>query len=65
MSNTSIDVTSAAGDHEQLPPDAAADENRTPQERDDGDEKIPQLPKPVCTPAEVANTLGMLKYLNC
>jgi len=66
MSNTCTinDVTSAAGDHEQLPPDAAAVESRNPQERDDGDEKIPQLPKPVCTPAEVANTLGTKELEN-
>ena len=66
MSNTSNDVTSAAaGDHEQPPSDAAAaGESRNPQERDDGDEKIPQLPKPVCTPAEAANTLGTKELEN-
>ena len=45
---------------EQQPPPGG--ENRMPEQNDD--EKIPQLPNPVCTPAQVANTLSTKEMEN-
>ena len=64
--NTSHDAASSsnmqAEEHrqEQQPPPGG--ENRMPEQNDD--EKIPQLPNPVCTPAQVANTLSTKEMEN-
>eukprot|EP00563_Minutocellus_polymorphus_P011278 CAMPEP_0181071458 /NCGR_PEP_ID=MMETSP1070-20121207/28051_1 /TAXON_ID=265543 /ORGANISM="Minutocellus polymorphus, Strain NH13" /LENGTH=154 /DNA_ID=CAMNT_0023152453 /DNA_START=63 /DNA_END=527 /DNA_ORIENTATION=+ len=56
----------STAEHQQPPPEDAASasgESRNPQENDD-DEKIPILPKPVCTPAEAVNTLSTKQMEN-
>ena len=50
------------GQQQQAPPGG---ESRMPEQRnDEPQEKIPQLPTPVCTPAQVANTLSTKEMEN-
>ena len=65
MSTSGDAASSSAEDHhhqQQQPPPSG--ESRMPEQNDDEQEKIPQLPNPVCTPAQVVNTLGTKEMEN-
>jgi hypothetical protein len=64
-SSADSNVQISVEQQQQQPPSAGSPpgESSVP-ENDEQQEKIPQLPHPVCTPAQVANTLGTKEMEN-